>query len=92
MEITKYCQTCQSTQKSLLDDYNRCIKCGNVFDTGLTVAPAASSTAQNFINEAVRSSSIQGECLIVQGNVKNGRGSYEKVTYNGRDFFYERKG
>ncbi len=92
MQITKYCQTCQSSQKSFFDDNNRCIKCGNIFDTGLTVAPSASSVVQTFINETVRSGSTQSECLIVQGNVKNGRGSYEKVTYNGRDFFYERKG
>jgi len=90
VQITKYCQTCQSSQKSLLDDYNRCLKCGNVFDTGNTVAPTASPAAQTFINEAVRSGSTQSECLIVQGNVRIGSGSYEKITHNGRNFFYER--
>jgi len=90
-QVTKYCQTCQSSQKSFFDDNNRCIKCGNIFDTALTVAPAASSRVQTFINETVRSGSAQSECLIVQGNIRSGNGSYEKVIYDGRNFFYERK-
>jgi len=83
----KYCQTCQSTQKSLADDSNRCLKCGNVFDTGATVASSSSSVVKSFINETVRSGSAQSECLIVQSNVKSGSGSYEMVRYDGRNFF-----
>jgi len=90
-QITKYCQTCRSTQNSTNWDSNRCLKCGNVFNTGGTVAPSASSAVQTFINETVRSGSTQSECLIVQGNAQTGSGSYEKVTYNGRDFFYEKR-
>ncbi|WP_147410006.1 hypothetical protein [endosymbiont GvMRE of Glomus versiforme] len=33
--VTKYCQTCHSNQKTFLDDNNRCLKCGNIFDAGL---------------------------------------------------------
>lgn len=91
MQITKYCQTCQSAQKSFFDDNNRCIKCSNIFDTGNTVASVASSAVKSFINETVRSGSTQSECLIVQGNARNGNGSYEKVTYDGQNFFYERR-
>jgi len=53
------------------------------------VSANASSTVNQFMNQAQQTGSTSGECLIIQGNSSGG--SYERFAFNNSSVYYERK-
>jgi hypothetical protein len=53
------------------------------------VSANASSTVNQFMNQARQTGSSSGECLIIQGNSSGG--TYEKFVFNNDNVYYERR-
>ena len=53
------------------------------------ISANASSTVNQFMNQARQTGSSSGECLIIQGDSRGG--TYERFAFNGDRVHYERR-